>query len=224
MREIVLDTETTGLSPADGHRIIEIGCVELYNHVATGAVFQTYINPERSVPEEARRVHGIDDAMLADKPLFSDIVESFLGFLSDSPLVIHNAEFDLRFLNAELARLERPPLARDRAVDTVTMARQKFFGAGASLDALCRRFGIDLSGRDLHGALKDAQLLAEVYLQLRGGRQPDLRLVRAAATRRTAGVKVVRTPVVIPANEDESRAHDACIDKLTDPLWRQTLS
>lgn len=224
MREIVLDTETTGLSPADGHRIIEIGCVELYNHVATGAVFQTYINPERSVPEEARMVHGIDDAMLADKPLFCDIVESFLGFLSDSPLVIHNADFDLRFLNAELARLERPPLARDRAVDTLTMARQKFFGAGASLDALCRRFGIDLSGRDQHGALKDAQLLAEVYLQLRGGRQPDLRLVRAAAKRGKTGVKVVRTPLVIPPNEAESRAHDACIDKLTEPLWRQTPS
>ncbi|TVR96286.1 MAG: DNA polymerase III subunit epsilon [Rhodospirillales bacterium] len=221
MREVVLDTETTGLSPADNHRIIEIGCVELINHVATGKVFQTYLNPERSVPDEARAVHGIDDALLADKPLFKDIADDLLSFLSDSRLVIHNADFDMRFLNAEFDRVGRQPLPRERAIDTVAMARQKYFGAGASLDALCRRFGIDLSGRDLHGALKDAQLLAEVYLQLLGGRQPDLHLVRRTADPAGQSYRLPRTPVLLAPSDAEVAAHDAWVNKLKDPLWRR---
>ena len=169
MREIVLDTETTGLNPADGHRVVEIGCIELLNHVPTGRTFQKYINPERPMPAEAQAVHGLTDEFLADQPLMDEVIEDFLEFIGDDPLVIHNADFDMRFLNAELERLSRPALELGRAVDTVSMARRKFPGAQASLDALCRRFEIDNSGRSFHGALLDAQLLAEVYLELIGG-------------------------------------------------------
>lgn len=176
MREVVLDTETTGLDPAEGHRIVEIGALELMNHVATGRVFHVYINPERPMPPEAEAIHGLTDAFLADKPRFADIVGAFAAFIADAPLVIHNAAFDLRFLNAEFERLGLPALPQARAIDTVAIARQRFPGSPANLDALCRRFGVDNSGREKHGALLDTELLAEVYLELRGGRQPDFGL------------------------------------------------
>jgi DNA polymerase-3 subunit epsilon len=176
IREIVLDTETTGLDPSDGHRIIEIGCVELVDHFPTGRTYQTYLNPEREVPAEAERVHGITGAFLADKPRFPEIVEAFLEFLGEAPLVIHNAAFDLKFVNAELERISRKPVPASRAIDTIEIAKNKLPGARYSLDELCKRFGIDLSGRDKHGALLDAELTAQVYLELIGGRQKRLLL------------------------------------------------
>lgn len=185
IREIVLDTETTGLDPADGHRIIEIGCVELVDHFPTGRTYQTYLNPEREVPAEAERVHGITSAHLADKPHFPEIVEEFLEFLGEAPLVIHNAAFDLKFVNAELERISRKPLPASRAIDTIEMAKNKLPGARYSLDELCKRFGIDLSAREKHGALLDAELTAQVYLELIGGRQK--RLLLAPADEASAG-------------------------------------
>jgi DNA polymerase III subunit epsilon len=182
MREIVLDTETTGLDPAEGHRIVEIGAVELFNHMPTGRTYHQYINPERPMPKEAFEVHGLGDEFLQDKPRFRQVARAFLDFVGDSRLIIHNAAFDLRFLNAELGQAGLPRLAMDRAVDTVLIARQKFPGSPASLDALCRRFGVDNSGREKHGALLDSEILAEVYLELIGGRQPGL--VLAASDRR----------------------------------------
>lgn len=176
MREIVLDTETTGLDPADGHRIVEIGCVELIDHVPTGATFQRYLNPDRTVPPESERVHGLSDAFLADKPRFAVVACELVDFLGDAPLVIHNASFDLKFLNAEFARIPHPPIPLARAIDTIEIAKNKFPGARYSLDELCRRFGIDLSGRQKHGALLDAELTARVYLELVGGRQTRLKL------------------------------------------------
>ena len=176
MREIVLDTETTGLDPADGHRIIEIGCVELYDHVPTGATFQRYLNPDRLVPVESQRVHGITDEFVADKPRFAAVAAELLEFLADAPLVIHNASFDLKFLNAEFARVPHPLIPLARAIDTIEIAKSKFPGARHSLDELCRRFAIDLSGRQKHGALLDAELTARVYLELVGGRQTRLKL------------------------------------------------
>jgi DNA polymerase-3 subunit epsilon len=220
MREVVLDTETTGFSPEGGDRIIEIGAVELINHVATGRTFQRYVNPQRLVPPEALAVHGISDAFLADKPLFADIVDSLMHFLGDASLVIHNAEFDLGFLNAELNRIGRPRLDPARAIDTLAIARKKFFGAAASLDALCRRFEVDLTDRTLHGALKDALLLAEVYLGLLGGRQPGLELTQA---RKLAGpvLRPDRTPLLLQPTAAEAAAHAALLDRLANPLWRR---
>ena len=192
MREIVIDTETTGLEPGDGHRVVEIGALELFNHVPTGRIFHSYLNPERDMPADAQLVHGLTAAFLGDQPVFAEVVEDFLAFLDhdrdDSPaparLVIHNAEFDIAFLNSELARLGRPPVDPDaRVIDTLQLARQRFPGAPDSLDALCRRFNVDASARIRHGALLDAELLAEVYLGLIGGRQPDLGLVVARAER-----------------------------------------
>jgi DNA polymerase-3 subunit epsilon len=176
MREIVLDTETTGFDPSDGHRMVEIGCVELMDHFPTGKTFQRYLNPERSVPVETQRVHGLNDEFLADKPLFASIADELLEFLGDAPLVIHNASFDLKFLNAELHRLSRAPIHISRAVDTIEIAKSKIPGARYSLDELCKRFGIDLSARTKHGALLDAELTAQVYLELVGGRQKRLLL------------------------------------------------
>ena len=173
MREIVLDTETTGLDPGAGHRVVEVGCIELVNMVATGNSLQLYLNPEMPMPTAAQEVHGLTDAFLADKPLFADKAEEFLKFIGDAQLVIHNAQFDLGFLNAELERLKLPKIGNPY-VDTVSMARRKFPGQRASLDALCERFDIDNSNRTKHGALLDAELLAEVYLELSGGRQRDL--------------------------------------------------
>lgn len=182
MREIVLDTETTGLEADRDDRIVEIGAIELINHLPSGRVFHAYINPERPMPVEAFEVHGLGDDFLRDKPRFSEIVQDFVDFIGeDARLVIHNASFDMKFLNAELRRAGRPALPWARALDTLALARDRFPGAPASLDALCRRFGVDNSGRERHGALLDSELLAEVYLELIGGRQPDLVLDRPAA-------------------------------------------
>ena len=224
-REIVLDTETTGLDPASGHRIVEIGCVELIGGVRSGKEFHTYLNPERDMPEEAERVHGISAKFLQDKPVFSEKVEDFLEFVLDSPLVIHNAGFDMRFINAELARLGFAPLPMDRAVDTVIIARKKFPGAPASLDALCKRFNVDLSGREKHGALLDAQLLAEVYLELLGGRQAMLVLedevAQAAALAQNNAERQRREPREFAVPAAELEAHTAMLAKLKAPLWEQ---
>ena len=222
MREIVLDTETTGFKPEDGHRVIEIGCVELVNHLPSGRTAQWYINPEREVPDDAVRVHGITTAFLADKPLFRDIAVEFLDFIGNAPLVAHNATFDVNFLNAELKRLALPPLAPGREIiDTVQLARRKFPGAGASLDALCKRFAIDNSGRSLHGALLDSTLLAEVYLELLGGRQTGFALATPGAANR-AQTGIARTPR--PARPhaptpEELEAHGELLKKLKAPLW-----
>ena len=175
MREIVLDTETTGLDPFDGHRIIEIGCVELVDHLPTGRTFQVYLNPERLV-SDSERVHGITDAFLANKPLFGQIAGELMEFLGDAPLVMHNAAFDLKFLNHELQRILHPPISLALAIDTIEIAKNRIPGARYSLDELCRRFDVDLSGRSKHGALLDAQLTAQVYLELVGGRQTRLEL------------------------------------------------
>jgi DNA polymerase-3 subunit epsilon len=174
MREIVLDTETTGFEPSEGDRIVEIGAVELFNHLPTGRTYHQYINPKRNMPEAAFNVHGLSEEFLSDKPVFKDIAQEFIDFIKDSKLVIHNASFDMKFLNAELGWVNRPALPMHQAIDTLAIARRKFPGSPASLDALCRRFGIDNSSRTLHGALLDSEILAEVYLELVGGRQPDL--------------------------------------------------
>ncbi len=175
MREIVMDTETTGLDPSTGDRIVEIGGVELFNHMPTGKTYHQYINPKRDMPEGAFAVHGLSAEFLSDKPVFKDIAQEFLDFIGDSKLVIHNASFDMKFLNAELKRVERAELPWVQAIDTLAIARKKFPGAQNSLDALCRRFGI-VTERELHGALLDSEILAEVYLELIGGRQPDFAL------------------------------------------------
>ncbi|MBI1237964.1 MAG: DNA polymerase III subunit epsilon [Alphaproteobacteria bacterium] len=225
MREIVLDTETTGLDPRDGHRIVEIGCVELVNHVPTGGVYQTYLNPDRELDEGAAAVTGLTFAMLRDKPRFPDVVDAFLDFLGDSPLVIHNAAFDLGFLNAELGRLPREPLPPERAIDTLAIAKQKFPTAPRSLDALCKRFRIDRTARVKHGALLDAQLLAEVYLELLGGRQKGLGLLGDAGGEATAAAHARQrqrpTPLPPLLTPDEAAAHAAFIETLGgDPLWK----
>jgi DNA polymerase III subunit epsilon len=221
MREIVLDTETTGLDPAEGHRIIEIACLELSNHVPTGVTFQRYVNPEREMPDDALEVHGITAVFLADKPRFAEVAEDLLGFLGTAPLVIHNAEFDLRFLNAELARLGSPPLPPGRAIDTLLLARRKFPGAQASLDALCRRFEIDTSARAKHGALVDCQLLAQVYLELLGGRQPTLGLAAAlsGSAGASGGERPVRPPRPHAPDAAELAAHRAMVARLKNPVW-----
>ena len=176
MREIVLDTETTGLDPKDGHRIVEIGAVELYNHVPTGNVYHQYINPLISMPDQAFAIHGLSDEFLSDKPKFSEIAKEFLDFIGSAKLVIHNAAFDIKFINAELKSIDEEEITFDRATDTLAIARKKFPGSPASLDSLCRRFKIDNSERVVHGALLDSQILAEVYLELVGGKQPDFAL------------------------------------------------
>jgi DNA polymerase-3 subunit epsilon len=223
MREIVLDTETTGLDPLHGHRVVEIGCVELHNHISTGNSFHVYLNPERDMPSEAAMVHGLTDEFLADKPIFSQKVDDFLGFIADSPLVIHNAAFDMNFVNAELTRVGYKRLPTERATDTVAMARKKFPGAPASLDALCKRFGVDLGNRKLHGALLDAQLLAEVYLELRGGRQPDLAIATAASAVEVIHTRIRehRAPRAHAASEAEIAAHEKFLASLKEPLWKR---
>lgn len=222
MREVVLDTETTGLDPGSGHRVVEIGCVELINHLPSGRTYQQYVNPQRDMPEEAYRVHGLSQEFLGGHPIFADIVDDFLAFLGDAPLVIHNASFDLGFLNAELGRLERASFPPARAIDTVVLARRKFPGARANLDALCQRFEIDLSDRSLHGALLDARLLAEVYLELVGGRQPNLELAAARVqdTHDEPQARPVRAPRPHAASEVEDAAHAQLISALRDPIWR----
>lgn len=223
MREIALDTETTGFDPAAGHRIVEIGCVELRNHIPTGTVWHSYVNPQRDVPDGAYQVHGLSEAFLADHPVFAEIVDDFLAFIGDARLVIHNAAFDMGFVNSELATLGFAPIPIERAVDTVQMARARFPGAQASLDALCRRFNIDNSARTKHGALLDAELLAEVYLELVGGRQHDFALVTqdAPATTIPAGGGPARPPRAHAASTAEQAAHAAFIKGLTDPIWKR---
>ena len=234
MREIVLDTETTGFEPSEGHRIVEIGAVELFNHMPTGRNYHQYINPERTMPREAFEVHGLGDEFLRDKPVFKAIAQAFLDFVGDAKLVIHNAAFDVKFLNAELSQVNLPTLAWDRAIDTLAMARAKFPGSPASLDALCRRFGVDNSRRDKHGALLDSEILAEVYLELIGGRQPDLILAptktNADAGKTTASTEIWRphtrpTPLPTRLTAEESAAHEAFVQKLGDAsLWKRRLS
>ncbi len=228
MREIVLDTETTGLDPAAGHRIVEIGCIELFNHVPTGKTYHQYVNPERDMPAEAERVHGLSEDFLSGHPIFSDIAAAFLDFIGDAPLVIHNAAFDMGFVNAELKIAGWPTVDKRRAIDTVGMARKKFPGAQASLDALCRRFGIDLSERSLHGALLDAELLAAVYLELLGGRQHGMDLAAEMAAAGTDGDQAAtvearatgrRTPRVHAASDDELARHAEFLEKIKDPIW-----
>ncbi len=225
MREIIVDTETTGLEPEAGHRIVEIAGLELVNHLPTGRSFQCYLNPERDMPREAEAVHGLSAAFLADKPKFAAVVDGFLAFIGDGALVIHNAEFDLKFLNAELRRVERPPLGH-RVIDTLAIARRKFPGAQASLDALCRRFAIDNSARTRHGALLDTELLAEVYLELVGGRQAGLDLAgfeleaAAAASSAAAGPgRAARPPRPHAPTPEENAAHAALLARLKQPLW-----
>lgn len=228
MREIVLDTETTGLDPSAGHRVVEIGCVELLNHVPTGEVYHQYINPERDMPAEAERVHGLSEDFLSGHPVFADIASDFFEFLGDAPLVIHNAAFDMGFINAEFSRAGWATIDKRRAIDTVSMARRKFPGAQASLDALCRRFGIDLSERSLHGALLDAQLLAAVYLELLGGRQHGMDLAAEAVAAMSAaddgssaggngaGRREARSHA---ASEEELARHARFLEKVKDPIW-----
>lgn len=228
MREIALDTETTGLDPEKGHRIVEIGCVEMFDRLRTGRHVQFYLNPQRDMPEEARAVHGLSSEFLADKPLFSEVVEEFLEFIGDSPLVIHNAGFDMKFLNYELKLLGFPPIAFTRAVDTVTMARRKFPGSPASLDALCKRFTIDLSTRTKHGALLDAELLADVYLELCGGRQPAISFdLPETENQRAAEGQVTQARITIPqrhfpASEEEREAHRDFVQAMKNPLWAES--
>lgn len=220
MREVVLDTETTGLDPGSGHRIVEIGCVELINHMATGKHFHKYLNPERDVPEQASAIHGLTEEFLSAQPVFADIAEEFEAFIGDSTLVIHNAEFDLGFINAEREKINQPPIAPNRAIDTVSLARRKFPGAQANLDALCRRFKIDNSDRSQHGALKDARLLAEVYLELIGGRQQDLELSAEERKIVEAAEKNRRPPRPHAPTDAEQLAHAQFIEKLESPIWK----
>lgn len=222
MREIVLDTETTGLDPRNGDRVVEIGCIELLNHIPTGETYHQYVNPERSMPDEAFNVHGLSEAFLADYPVFADVADAFLEFVGDAKLVIHNAAFDLKFLNAELERLDQPFIPMTRAIDTVQMARQRFPGAQASLDALCRRFEIDNSSREKHGALLDADLLASVYLELTGGRQPGLELATQSRSTTVETRKVDRP--MRPARphapaSDEEAAHAAMLENISGAIW-----
>ncbi|MCE6961014.1 DNA polymerase III subunit epsilon [Cereibacter sphaeroides] len=225
MREIVLDTETTGFEPSEGHRIVEIGAVELLNHMPTRRTFHKYINPQRPMPMEAFEVHGLGDDFLRDKPLFAQIAREFLDFVGDARLVIHNAAFDMKFLNFELARASFPTLPFDRALDTLALARQKFPGAPATLDALCRRFGVDNSAREKHGALLDSEILAEVYLELIGGRQPDFGLATTAHARSGNAEGEWRprprpNPLPPRITEAEAAAHAAFVAKLGDgAIW-----
>ncbi len=236
MREVVLDTETTGLDPASGHRIVEIGCVELLNHLPSGRVWHEYFNPERPMPKEAFEVHGLSDDFLRDKPLFAEKVDSFLAFIADATLVIHNAPFDLGFLNAELARLGRPPLPEDRVIDTLALARRKHPGSPANLDALCRRYRIDNSSREKHGALLDSELLAEVYVELIGGHQARLELAMtpgegAAALEAAKGVArdmgripPRMSPLPPRLTDAEIAAHEAFLADLEgEVLWQRYL-
>ncbi len=225
-REIVLDTETTGLDPAEGHRLVEIGCVELANHLPTGKTYQVYLNPMRDVPAEAARVHGLTTEFLKDKPLFTEAVGDFLDFIGDAALVIHNAEFDMKFINAELQSAGFKKISMTRVVDTLPMAREKFPGQPANLDALCRRFNIDNSNRKFHGALLDSELLSEVYLELVGGRQHGLGLGDARAEKRSVALNArikrqTREKRSFAASKEELKAHEELLDNLKDPLWRK---
>ena len=230
MREIIFDTETTGLNPAAGDRMVEIGCIEMIGRVETGRHYHCYFNPERPMPSEAEAVHGLSDIFLSDKPRFADKVEELLEFIGDSPLVAHNAGFDFGFLNHELNHCGRPPVCMTRMVDTLGIARSRHPGAKHSLDALCTRFGVDRSHRVKHGALLDAQLLAQVYIELTGGRQIGLGLV--AETASVAGIAASDGPVVRPMREPrphhaspaEVERHAGFLARIANPLWRRFLT
>lgn len=226
MREIVLDTESTGLDPDKGHRVIEIGCVELFNRIPTGKTFHTYLNPEREVPEEAFKIHKISTEFLKDKPLFSQIYQELIHFLQEDPLIIHNASFDLKFLNSEFERVNAPKILLSRATDTVYLARKKFPGSPANLDALCSRFRIDTQKRELegHGALLDARLLAEVYVELLGGNQIELSISQKEDKIDGQGKedfpKPMRDPRPHVFSSQEKEAHTLLCKELKDPLWK----
>ena len=230
MREIVLDTETTGLDPLRGDRLVEIGCVEIFNRMPTGQSFHRYFNPERSMPAEAFAVHGLSDAFLADKPFFHELVDEFLVFIGDSPLVIHNASFDIGFINAELDRIKRAPIPRERLVDTLLLARRKHPGVSNRLDDLCSRYSIDNSNRTKHGALLDAELLAEVYVDLTGSRQSQLILASETAEIRVGIVgDMPRRQRIIPLlprlTDLERESHRAFVATLGDkPIWNDYLA
>lgn len=227
MREIVFDTETTGIQVSEGHRMVEIGCVELFNRVTTGREFHAYFNPERPMPSDAQAVHGLSDAFLADKPLFRDLCEELLDFIEDSPLVAHNAAFDFAFLNWELGECGRLHVPRSRMVDTLSLSRTRYPGAKHSLDALCSRFGVDRSARVKHGALLDAQLLAQCYVELTGGRQIGLSLAEAPSAAEAARqdaiaydiTRPVRPPRPHAASPAELERHARFLARITDPLW-----
>ena len=228
MRQVVLDTETTGLDPTDGHRIVEIGAIELVAYTVTGNTYHQYINPLRDMPPEAERVHGLGTDFLSSFPSFDKIANDFLAFIGDSQIVIHNAAFDLRFLNAEIARFGYPDIPASRSIDTLAMARRRFPGAPASLDALCRRFGIDNTSREKHGALLDSELLAKVYVELMGGRQPDFALSTsddAARSDQKAGSwKPGPRPRPLPSrlHQDERNAHADFVASLgKTAIWNQ---
>ena len=228
MREIVFDTETTGLSPGSGDRLVEMGCIEIVDRIETGREYHCYYNPERDMPSEAEAVHGLSSAFLSDKPLFADKAGELLDFIGDAPLVAHNASFDFGFLNAELEKCGRAPVGMDRMVDTLAIARTKFPGAKHSLDALCTRFGVDRSMRVKHGALLDAQLLAQVYIELTGGRQIGLSLAEAEGAA-DAKLGATQTPSSVrrdarparphSASAEELARHKSFIEQLSDPLW-----
>lgn len=229
MREIVWDTETTGFDPESGDRLVEIGAVELFNHMPTGKVYHQYINPERSMPQDAFAVHGLGNEFLADKPVFKMIAQDFLDFIGDARIVAHNAKFDMRFINAELKMIGTAPIPMSQSLDTLDIARKKFPGAQNSLDALCRRFGVDNSGREKHGALLDSEILAEVYLELIGGRQPDFALSVVAgkdsSARNNTATKAAPMQRSVPLKpkltDSEAKAHQAFVDKLgEDALWK----
>jgi DNA polymerase-3 subunit epsilon len=227
MHEIVLDTETTGFDPSSGDRIVEIGCVELFNHMATGKTYHQYINPQRDMPEDAFKVHGISSDFLRDKPVFAKIGQAFLDFVGDAKLVIHNASFDMKFLNAELGWIDLPLLPMDQAIDTLLIARKRFPGSPASLDALCRRFNIDTSARTLHGALLDSEILAEVYLELIGGRQPDFGLSNNTPSTGSSIDDSWRptarsSPLPSRLTAEEQSAHEAFVEGLgDDAAWKR---
>ena len=229
IREIALDTETTGMDPDEGDRIVEIGCIEMINHLPTGKEYHVYLNPERDVPAEAVAVHGLTEKFLKDKPVFSQEFTNFLDFIgSDSKLVIHNAAFDMKFLNAELRMVGHPGLKNDRVIDSLTVARKTFPGSPANLDALCRRFQIDLSERDLHGALLDAQLLGAVWLELMGGRQHGLHIESGQGSggdgEASGPARPFREPRTFPLIEAEQLHHQELLEKIKDPLWKKRAS
>jgi DNA polymerase-3 subunit epsilon len=226
MREIVLDTETTGLDPLRGDRVVEIGCVEIFNRMPTGQTFHRYINPERDMPQEAFAVHGLSSEFLADKALFAHIVDEFLEFIGDAPLVIHNASFDISFINAELDRLKRQTIGRDRLVDTLLLARRKHPGVSNRLDDLCSRYAIDNSRRTKHGALLDAELLAEVYIDLIGARQPQLILAESTSRRTGGTVDMPRRQRIVPlaprVTDADRIAHRAFVATLGEKaIWKE---
>jgi DNA polymerase III subunit epsilon len=229
MREIVLDTETTGLDPFQGHRLVEIGCVELVNRIPSGQTFHRHLYPERSMPGEAFAIHGLSDEFLKDKPLFAEVVDDFIAFLGEAPLVIHNAAFDIGFLNAELERAGRPLIARERMIDTLLLARRKHPGGSNRLDDLCARYAIDNSRRTKHGALLDAELLAEVYVELIGARQAQLVLSQAAVPIRAAGEPIIVRERLVPLaprmTDEERAAHRQFIASLGESaIWRDYVS